>query len=151
MIEPVVMRRLVVLLALPVIFLAQTPRNKANLLPNEQWVSLFNGKDLTGWIKVGAENWTVEDGTIHGQGVTKQYGYLMTEKDYKDFWLSLRFKCEADGNSGVYFHTRFKPGTVDVVLRGCSSKSTAPRITITVGCMATAATGSRGLPRNSST
>jgi len=38
----------------------------------------------------------------------------MTEKDYKDFWLSLRFKCEADGNSGVYFHTRFKPGTVDV-------------------------------------
>jgi hypothetical protein len=43
MIEPVVMRRLVVLLVLPVIFLAQTPRNKANLLPNEQWVSLFNG------------------------------------------------------------------------------------------------------------
>ena len=114
MIEPVVMRRLVVLLALPVIFLAQTPRNKANLLPNEQWVSLFNGKDLTGWTKVGAENWTVENGTIHGQGVTKQYGYLMTEKDYKDFWLSLRFKCEDDGNSGVYFHTRFKPGTVDV-------------------------------------
>ena len=77
-------------------------------------MSLFNGKDLTGWNKVGAENWTVEDGTIHGQGVTKQYGYLMTEKDYKDFWLSLRFKCEDDGNSGIYFHTRFKPGTVDV-------------------------------------
>ena len=108
------MRRLIVILVLPVLFLAQTPRNKANLLPNEQWVSLFNGKDLTGWTKVGNENWTVEDGTIHGQGVTKQYGYLMTEKDYKDFWLSLRFKCEDDGNSGIYFHTRFKPGTVDV-------------------------------------
>jgi hypothetical protein len=38
----------------------------------------------------------------------------MTEKDYKDFWLSLRYKCEDKGNSGVYFHTRFKPGTVDV-------------------------------------
>ena len=114
MIEPVVMRRLIVILVLPVLFLAQTPKNKANLLPNEQWVSLFNGKDLTGWTKVGNEKWTVEDGTIHGQGVTRQYGYLMTEKDYKDFWLSLRYKCEGPGNSGIYFHTKFKPGTVDV-------------------------------------
>src|SRR2546427_2211971 len=31
-----------------------------------------------------------------------------------DFHLSLRFKCEADGNSGVFFHTDFKPGTADV-------------------------------------
>ena len=62
---------------------------------------IFNGKDLTGWTKIGAENWTVEDGVIHGQGVTKQYGYLMTEKDYKDFWLSLRYKCEADGKRAL--------------------------------------------------
>ena len=82
--------------------------------PNEQWVQLFNGKDLTNWVEVGKEKWTVEDGTIHGQGVTSAYGYLRTEQKYKDFWLSLRFKCEADGNSGVYFHTDFKPGTVDV-------------------------------------
>lgn len=92
---------------------AQVPRNRAPL-PNEQWVKLFNGKDLTGWVPVGHEKWTVEDGTIHGQGVTKEYGYLETEKSYKDFWLSIRFKCEDDGNSGVYFHTTFKPGTVDV-------------------------------------
>src|SRR2546427_12825805 len=31
-----------------------------------------------------------------------------------DFHLSLRFKCEADGNSGIFFHTDFKPGTADV-------------------------------------
>ena len=82
--------------------------------PNEQWVQLFNGKDLTNWVEVGKEKWTIEDGTIHGVGVTSAYGYLRTEKKYKDFWLSLRFKCEADGNSGVYFHTEFKEGTVDV-------------------------------------
>jgi hypothetical protein len=92
---------------------AQPPRNRAPL-PNEQWVQLFNGKDLTNWVEVGKEKWTVEDGTIHGQGVTSAYGYLRTEKKYKDFWLAIRFKCEADGNSGVYFHTDFKPGTVDV-------------------------------------
>jgi hypothetical protein len=92
---------------------AQTPQKKSPL-PGEQWVQLFNGKDLTNWVEVGKEKWTIEDGVIHGQGVTKEYGYLRTEKRYKDFWMSLRFKCEADGNSGVYIRTEFKPGTVDV-------------------------------------
>lgn len=91
--------------------LAQAPRAP---LPGEQWVSLFNGKDLSGWVNVGNEKWVVEDGTIHGQGISKEYGYLRTEKKYKDFHLFLRFKCEADGNSGVFFHTDFKPGTADV-------------------------------------
>ncbi len=81
----------------------------------EDWVQLFNGKDLTGWNKVGQEKWTVEPGGIlHGVAVTKGYGYLQTDKNYKDFLLALHFKCEGDGNSGLFFHTDFKPGTADV-------------------------------------
>jgi hypothetical protein len=38
----------------------------------------------------------------------------VTQKKYTDFHLLLRFKCLPSGNSGVYFHTEFKPGTVDV-------------------------------------
>jgi hypothetical protein len=83
-------------------------------LPGEDWIRLFNGNDLGGWTKIGNESWTVEDGLIHGKGLTQDYGYLQTEKDYKDFQLSLRFKCVGDGNSGVFFHTAFKPGTADV-------------------------------------
>jgi len=83
-------------------------------LAGEDWVSLFNGKDLTGWIQIGHESWTVENDVIHGKGVTKDYGYLQTQKQYIDFQLSLRFKCVGDGNSGVFFHTDFKPGTADV-------------------------------------
>jgi hypothetical protein len=83
-------------------------------LPGEDWVSLFNGQDLNGWTKIGQESWTVEDGLIHGKGLTKDYGYLQTEKQYRDFQLSLRFKCVANGNSGVFFHADFKPGTADV-------------------------------------
>lgn len=83
-------------------------------LPGEDWVSLFNGNDLTGWTKIGQESWTVENGLIHGKGLTKDYGYLQTEKPYKDFQMSLRFKCVGDGNSGVFFHTAFKPGTADI-------------------------------------
>jgi hypothetical protein len=78
------------------------------------WASLFNGKDLTGWVKIGNEKWEVDDGTIHGQGVTKDYGYLQTEKKYKDFHLSLRFKCDGPGNSGVFVHSEFKRGTATV-------------------------------------
>jgi len=66
-------------LAVPALLIPQVPRNRAPY-PNEQWVPLFNGKDLTNWVPVGHEKWTVEDGTIHGQGVTKEYGYLRTEK-----------------------------------------------------------------------
>lgn len=82
--------------------------------PGEDWVSLFNGKDLSGWTEIGKEKWSVENNTIHGQGITKDYGYLRTEKNYKDFQFSLRFKCEGDGNSGVFFRVEFKPGTADV-------------------------------------
>lgn len=78
------------------------------------WVSLFNGRDLEGWQKVGNEKWVVEDGAIYGEGVTEEYGYLATEKTYSDFHLALQFKCEASGNSGVYIHTDFEPGTAKV-------------------------------------
>ncbi len=90
---------------------AQSPRPTP---PGEDWVQLFNGKDLAGWTKIGNERWEVEGGTIHGLATTKDYGYLRTEKNYVDFQLSLRFKCEGDGNSGVFFHVEFKPGTADV-------------------------------------
>lgn len=82
-------------------------------LPGEDWISLFNGTDLRGWTKIGQESWTVENGVIHGKGLTPAYGYLETNKDFKDFQLSLRFKCVGDGNSGVFFHTGFKANSVD--------------------------------------
>jgi hypothetical protein len=83
--------------------------------PGEDWVQIFNGKDLTGWHNVGVESWTAEEGgVIRGKYLTKAYGYLETVQTYRDFELSLRFKCVEMGNSGVYFHTKFKPGTVDV-------------------------------------
>jgi hypothetical protein len=83
-------------------------------LPGEDWVQLFNGKDLTGWTNVGEERWEVVDGVLHGEAVTKGYGYLATQNTYKDFVLALRFKCEGTGNSGVFFRTDFKPGTASV-------------------------------------
>lgn len=111
------MRRLALLLSillLPVCAEAQRQGPRPRAL-NPEWVSLFNGKDLSGWKKVGKEKWVVEDGAIYGVGVTDEYGYLATEKTYRDFHFSLRFKCEADGNSGVYIHTAFEGDTPRVI------------------------------------
>jgi 3-keto-disaccharide hydrolase len=70
------------------------------------WVALFNGKDLTGWKNIGEERWVVEQGTILCESTANKYGYLTTEKTYRDFDLRLKFKGEAKGNSGVFVHSR---------------------------------------------
>lgn len=72
---------------------------------------LFNGKDLTGWTIHGTEKWYAENGElICENGPDKQYGYLSTNKDYKNFILTLDFKQEANGNSGVFFRSRIPEG-----------------------------------------
>ncbi len=69
-------------------------------------VSLFNGKDLAGWKIYGTEKWYVDQGNLVCEsGPDHQYGYLGTVKDYKNFDLTLEFKQEANGNSGVFFHS----------------------------------------------
>lgn len=68
--------------------------------------SLFNGKDLNGWTIHGTEKWYVENGELVCEsGPDKQYGYLSTNKKYRDFEFSVRFKQEANGNSGVFFRS----------------------------------------------
>jgi len=69
-------------------------------------VKLFNGKDLSGWKVHGTEKWFVENGNLVCEsGPDKQYGYLSTNKTYKNFELTLEFKQEANGNSGVFFRS----------------------------------------------
>jgi hypothetical protein len=69
-------------------------------------VSLFNGKDLSGWTIHGTEKWYVENGELVCEsGPDNQYGYLSTDKLYYNFELSVQFKLEANGNSGVFIRS----------------------------------------------
>ena len=71
--------------------------------------SLFNGKNLDGWNIHGNELWYVENGIlICESGPDKGYGYLSTEKNYDDFDLTVEFKQEANGNSGVFVRSTFE-------------------------------------------
>ena len=73
---------------------------------NAQKAKLFNGIDLSGWNVHGTELWYVEDGLLVCEsGPDEKYGYLSTEKYYDDFILTLEFKQEANGNSGVFFRS----------------------------------------------
>ncbi|WP_395626896.1 DUF1080 domain-containing protein [Daejeonella sp.] len=67
---------------------------------------LFNGKDLSGWTIHGTEKWYVEKGNLVCEsGPDKKYGYLSTNKKYKNFILEYEFKLEANGNSGVFIRS----------------------------------------------
>jgi hypothetical protein len=71
-----------------------------------QKASIFNGKNLDGWKIYGTEKWYVEGGElICESGPDKGYGYLATEKFYKNFELELEFFLLANGNSGVFFRS----------------------------------------------
>lgn len=77
-----------------------------NATSSGKTVDLFNGKNLDGWNVHGTEKWYVENGElICESGPDKGYGYLATEKKYKNIDLTLEFKQEADGNSGVFFRS----------------------------------------------
>jgi hypothetical protein len=75
-------------------------------LPLVAQESLFNGKDLEGWNIHGTELWYVENGLLVCEsGPDKAYGYLSTTKYYDNFDLTLEFKQEANGNSGVFIRS----------------------------------------------
>jgi len=68
-----------------------------------QFRSLFNGRDLAGWINVNttADTWTVREGILVCSG--HPIGVLRTDRQYENFILRLEWKhLEAGGNSGVF-------------------------------------------------
>lgn len=79
-----------------------------SVVAQENTIDLFNGKNLDGWVNHGEEKWFVENGElICESGPKAEYGYLSTEGFYDDFELTLEFKQEADGNSGVFIRSTF--------------------------------------------
>ena len=77
-------------------------------LAEDGWVSMFNGKTLTGWtLKNGTATYRVEDGAIVGQ-TTKgsPNSFLCTVKDYGDFEMEFEVKVDNPLNSGVQIRSQ---------------------------------------------
>jgi serine/threonine protein kinase len=68
------------------------------------WISLFNGRDFTGWTMVGAKGWTVAaGGVLVGRTSGTNPGWLMSDAEYDDFEFECEYKLGPDGNSGVFY------------------------------------------------
>lgn len=94
------MKRLLLLALLPVLAFAETPK------PEDGFTAMTNGKDLTGWKKVGGNGeFVMVEGEIVGTGKkVNENTFLISEKAYKEF--DFRFSMKFDtlkGNSGMMF------------------------------------------------
>jgi hypothetical protein len=75
------------------------------------WVSLFNGKDLTGWEqKNGKATYEVKDQSVVGTSAPNSpNSFLCTTKEYGDFELEFEVKVDAALNSGVQIRSHSLP------------------------------------------
>jgi len=76
----------------------------------DDWQSLFNGKDLTGW-KGHPELWSVKDGAITGYTKTGKLpgganSFLVWDGTVGDFELKAKFKI-VGGNSGIQYRSKY--------------------------------------------
>jgi hypothetical protein len=77
-----------------------------------QWVSLFDGKSLSGWKELaGTAKFSVENGAIVGATVANSpNSFLVTEKEFGDFEFEMDVKIEdTTSNSGVQFRSHYDP------------------------------------------
>ena len=77
---------------------------------SSEWVSLFNGKDLTGWKTHPSQpgNWSVNHGILVGSG--PQVSHLYTRRgDYKGFHLRIEAHHSDRGSGAIIFRSGFGP------------------------------------------
>lgn len=93
-------------------------------------VTLFNGKDLTGWKLTNEKQvngWKVADGTLLNDPVRKEgeprisYGNLRTEQVFEDFNLRLEVNIPQGSNSGVYLRGMYEIQVMDSYKRETDS------------------------------
>jgi hypothetical protein len=83
-----------------------------------QWsapLTLFNGRDLTGWhaLPGGQSAWQVVNGVLTN---TKAGANLATDGRFRDFKLHIEFRFPARGNSGIYLRGRHELQIADPAL-----------------------------------
>ena len=63
------------------------------------WVTLFDGKNLDNWNKIGDANWRIEDGAVVAD---KGNGFLVSKNSYGNFQLRAEFWVDDGANSGIF-------------------------------------------------
>ena len=80
---------------------------------SDEWISLFNGKNLDGWaVSENEASIFVEDNLLVTNGERAHAFYVGDPEDksdevFKDFHLKAKVKTMPVANSGIYFHTKY--------------------------------------------
>ncbi len=64
------------------------------------WTTLFDGKNIDAFNKVGDANWTIAEGVL--QADKGMGGYLVTKQPYTDFEIRAEFWVDTPANSGIF-------------------------------------------------
>lgn len=78
--------------------------------PLPGWRSLFNGKDLTGWVDVNTspKTWSVRDGLLVCSGTPT--GVMRSDRQYENFLLHIEWRhMKPGGNSGIFIWSDATP------------------------------------------
>ena len=83
---------------------------------NSNWEPLFDGKTGNGWHSFGKDSlgkaWKIEDSALHLDASvkkdwqTKDGGDIVTDKEFENFDLKLKWKISEGGNSGIMFYVK---------------------------------------------
>jgi hypothetical protein len=85
-------------------------------------VTLFNGKDLTGWRLINEKQkngFTVADGVLSNNPVQTEgaphvsYGNIRTDQEFMDFNLKIEVNIPAGSNSGIYLRGLYEIQVLD--------------------------------------
>jgi hypothetical protein len=94
--------RLLPLLSIAILIVHCADRPGCEARADEGWVSLFDGKTLDGWKKLGGPaTYKVEDAMIVGTTGTGGPNTFLTRGPYSDFVLEFDVRCDPPLNSGV--------------------------------------------------
>ena len=81
-------------------------------ISQDGWISLFDGKSLSGWkINEHDSTFSIENGAIKVNGLISHIFYdgPVMNHEFKNFEFKARVMTTPGSNSGIYFHTIFKP------------------------------------------
>ena len=78
------------------------------------WVTLFDGRNLDEWTRLGGANWAVVDGAVQADSSTsKGASFLVSRQSYKDFDLRVEFWVNDAANSGIFFRCADRNNVTD--------------------------------------
>jgi 3-keto-disaccharide hydrolase len=76
---------------------------------SDGWVSLFDGKTMSGWkANENEDSWKVKDGALVCNGERSHLFYVGDDEPFVNFEFKAEVMTTPGSNAGIYFHTRYQ-------------------------------------------